>query len=268
MIKDTIKDMIQNNSIMYSTVLKAKNDLHTGSDTLCVSSIHFVNNRISEKGTNNSISFEVDDYIRNSTISIEGNNNSIRFEKGLIPNGSITIRIIGDNNVIVFKEETAVSDVNILILGNGNMVYVGRKCSLTFVQIIMERDMNNLSINDESTFHGRGAKTVEFHLDEQTSISIGKDCMISNDVQFRSSDNHSVLDDNSKRLNQASNIVIGDHVWIGMRTLVMKGSVIHTDSVIAASSLCNKDYIESNVLIAGMPAVIKKKNINWSRDRL
>jgi acetyltransferase-like isoleucine patch superfamily enzyme len=92
--------------------------------------------------------------------------------------------------------------------------------------------------------------------------------MISNGVSFRSSDSHSILNEKGERINPAGNITIKDHVWIGMRSIVLKNSIIHDNCIIGAGSVCNKDYEKDNCLIAGNPAKIVKENVNWSRDRL
>lgn len=50
--------------------------------------------------------------------------------------------------------------------------------------------------------------------DNDTSITIGDDCMFSAQTIVRTSDAHSILAD-GKRINPGKNVVIGDHVWVG-----------------------------------------------------
>ncbi|MBR2669802.1 MAG: transferase [Solobacterium sp.] len=69
-------------------------------------------------------------------------------------------------------------------------------------------------------------------------------------------------------MNHAKDIVINNHVWIGMRSLILKGTLIKNNCVVGAGSICNKDYEKDNCMIAGNPAKIIKENVNWSRDRL
>lgn len=58
-------------------------------------------------------------------------------------------------------------------------------------------------------------------------------------------------------------VVIGDHVWIGNRTTISRGTVLPDDSIVASNSLVNKDYSSegSFCMFAGMPAKVVKRNI-------
>lgn len=53
-------------------------------------------------------------------------------------------------------------------------------------------------------------------------------------------------------------IVIGKDVWIGARAIILPGVHIGDYSVVAAGSVVTKD-VPSGVLVAGAPAVIKKR---------
>lgn len=86
----------------------------------------------------------------------------------------------------------------------------------------IERDNNTIFIGENTSMHGRGTKTVHFALDEGTNVVVGEDCMFSNDIQIRSSDSHSILDLGGKRLNQADDIVIGKHCWLGLRCMLLR----------------------------------------------
>jgi len=76
-----------------------------------------------------------------------------------------------------------------------------------------------------------------------------------------------VLMASSKHLFQGTNflggyehgeIVIESGCWIGGHASLMMGTHIHASSVVGAGSVCNRDYIDPNVLIAGIPAKIIK----------
>lgn len=55
-----------------------------------------------------------------------------------------------------------------------------------------------------------------------------------------------------------SPVVIGNNVWIGMRSIIMKGVRIGDNSIIAAGSVVTKD-VPSNQLFGGNPASFLKK---------
>lgn len=63
-------------------------------------------------------------------------------------------------------------------------------------------------------------------------------------------------------------IIIGAHNWIGNRCNIMKGTVIPDYTIVAAGSLCNKNYdFPQYSLIAGSPAKLIKTGIYRCLDK-
>lgn len=56
-------------------------------------------------------------------------------------------------------------------------------------------------------------------------------------------------------------IIIGNNVWIGTRSVILKGSVIPDGCIIGANTLCSKYFSETESVIAGNPARICKSNV-------
>ena len=103
-------------------------------------------------------------------------------------------------------------------------------------------------------------------------VEIGNDCMISYNVNIRTNDGHSIFDIHTgKNINSTDEICkkrkvkIGDHVWIGMNTLVMYGADIESGSIVGAMSLV-RSKIPNNCIAAGIPAKVIRKDIAWSRN--
>ena len=90
-------------------------------------------------------------------------------------------------------------------------------------------------------------------------IEIGKDVAISENVTIWDSDVHQI--DRPNYIKTAP-IKIGDHVWIGTNSIILKGVTIGNGVVIAAGSLVNSD-IPDNCLAGGVPAKVIKKNVKW-----
>ena len=63
------------------------------------------------------------------------------------------------------------------------------------------------------------------------------------------------------RLNPDREIEIGNHVWIGARSTVLKGTRVPDDSIVAAGSVVTKRMNQSNSLYIGNN--LYKKEINW-----
>ncbi|MBQ0075134.1 MAG: acyltransferase [Prevotella sp.] len=166
-------------------------------------------------------------------------------------------------NSIITGEGCSLTDCRFLIKGKNNKITIGNHCALKGVRFWMSGDNNEIVIDDYTTV----GHNTEFATLEGTCISVGKDCMFSHDIRVRTSDSHSVLDQDGKRTNPAKDISIGNHVWIGLEVLILKGSEIKDNSVVAARSMVTKPFTKKNCLIAGAPAKELKLNINWSRDR-
>jgi acetyltransferase-like isoleucine patch superfamily enzyme len=97
-------------------------------------------------------------------------------------------------------------------------------------------------------------------------IEIGKNVLISHDVEIHDSNSHSLSAsarrgehrlDRSTSLSprsgvETSPIFIGDDVWIGFRSMIMKGVSIGEGAVIAAGTLVTHD-VEPWTLVAGNP---------------
>ena len=63
-------------------------------------------------------------------------------------------------------------------------------------------------------------------------------------------------------------IRIGDRVWIGRDVQVLKGTVLHSESVVGACSVVSRAFDEGNCVVAGVPARVVKQGIRWDRALL
>lgn len=99
--------------------------------------------------------------------------------------------------------------------------------------------------------------TGNFKIACRKHIIIGENFSSSWGVGIYDTDFHNVIDIHTgKRRNPDSEIVIGKDCWICQNSTVLKGSVLPDRSILAASSLLNKDYhsTDTNTLYAGVPA--------------
>lgn len=91
------------------------------------------------------------------------------------------------------------------------------------------------------------------------SITIGNNCLISQQVSMVSSD-HGIAKDvliRKQLWTTKGDIVIEDDVWIGCSSQILSGVTIGKGAVIAAGSLVNKD-VPPNAIVAGVPAKVMK----------
>jgi acetyltransferase-like isoleucine patch superfamily enzyme len=96
-------------------------------------------------------------------------------------------------------------------------------------------------------------------------IQFGSNCLLSWDILIMDSDQHAVIDVNNNVLNPPKAISIGNHVWIGCRSTILKGVCIADDNIVAANSTVTKSFTNSNSIIGGHGKNVEviKNNINW-----
>lgn len=95
-------------------------------------------------------------------------------------------------------------------------------------------------------------------------ISFGNDIQFSWDCLVMDSDTHYILDENNSLINEDKKIIMGDKIWIGCRTTILKGSIIPNNCVIGAGSIVSSSCSYSpNTIIAGIPARSIKTIGSW-----
>jgi maltose O-acetyltransferase len=90
------------------------------------------------------------------------------------------------------------------------------------------------------------------------SIRIGERCLIADGVGIYDSDFHE-LNPATRHTSTGPSapVVIGNNVWLGSRSIVLKGVTIGDNAVIGALSLVTKD-VPANTVAAGIPAKVIK----------
>lgn len=116
---------------------------------------------------------------------------------------------------------------------------------------------------------GTSIESARFAMANESNlfIEIGKGCMLSSGITFRATDGHAIFDvSTGELLNKSKPIFIGDNCWIGSEVVIMKGSTIPNNVIVGSRSLVAKIFHEENVVLAGVPAKIIRKNCGWSRS--
>jgi acetyltransferase-like isoleucine patch superfamily enzyme len=98
-------------------------------------------------------------------------------------------------------------------------------------------------------------------------IEIGDFCQFASSSLISDTDFHSTKSDVRLRQMQGlpfsfdevkkKKVTIGNNVWVGWNTIILKGVSIGDNSIIAAGSVVTKD-VPANVIVAGNPAAIIK----------
>ena len=91
----------------------------------------------------------------------------------------------------------------------------------------------------------------------ESYVKIGKNCDISSRVNIITGTHKVGCFNRAAGEGYSEDITIEDGVWIGVGATILHGVIIGKGSIVAAGSLVNKSF-PSGVLIAGVPAVVKK----------
>lgn len=92
----------------------------------------------------------------------------------------------------------------------------------------------------------------------ENEITISSNSLFGWNVNIRDTDGHELSKDNSKE----SNIFVGQDVWVASDVFLMRGTSISDGSIVGTRSLVlGLQLLEKKCLVAGSPAVVKKRNI-------
>jgi len=94
-------------------------------------------------------------------------------------------------------------------------------------------------------------------------IIIGENTMIAWQSILMDTDQHKIYNKNNDVINLDKKIIIGDNVWIGAKSFILKGSVIPNGTIIGANTIISKKFEIEKTILAGNPARIIKKDIHW-----
>lgn len=191
-----------------------------------------------------------------------GNNNRIIAPCALLK--KVNIHIKGSNNTVVIGEFARLNGASIYINGSFNHITIGPWSYLGGTDLFIEDDGGSIVIGSRTKFLGKTHLAVI----EGTSITVGQDCLFSSDIQLRTGDSHSVLDMEGRRINESRDIVLGDHVWVGTKAFLNKGAKVAPHSIVGACALVTKAFEEPHCALAGVPAKVVKRDVDWSIRRI
>lgn len=194
-----------------------------------------------------------------SVKNIQGlsNGNSIQGEFPSLKNSEINFR--GENNILYCEPGVVLTNSKIDFNADNAVVYLGtNRYEYKFA----------VSLHNDTVFHmGRHNyinQEMKVFLSEQRHCIIGDSGNISWGLSIRNSDPHLIYSCKTKqRVNPTCSVYIGDHVWIGQDSLILKGTHIDSGSIIAANAVIAGKHIPNNTVWAGNPARQIKEDVFW-----
>lgn len=178
--------------------------------------------------------------------------------KSLKGNVSIESEEIRSGMISIGFGHVSISDVNEYSLWNveGTVVFKGRAGFGAGTKIAVGKDAI-------LTFGEGFLVTARSEFACFREITFGRENLVSWDVLVMDTDAHPIYDQQNRRMNKDRPIRIGDHVWIGCRSVILKGAEVANGCIVGAGSLVNGKFNRSSSVIAGNPARIVKENVSW-----
>lgn len=95
-------------------------------------------------------------------------------------------------------------------------------------------------------------------------IRFGDNILVSWDCLIMDSDFHKIYNKSGDgtQINEPQAISIGDHVWIGCRSTILKGAGIPDGSIVAAGSIISKEFEQKDTIVGGVNRVLAK-DVFW-----
>jgi acetyltransferase-like isoleucine patch superfamily enzyme len=130
-------------------------------------------------------------------------------------------------------------------------------------RVILDRDVKlwlsrgaRLYIGDNS-YLANGSMVLS-----QREVRIGRGCSISWHVLIMDSSSYAVGYSDEEPQIRVGPVIIGDHVWIGCRAVILKGVTVGDGAVIANNSVVTRD-VPPGVMVAGNPARVVREGVVW-----
>lgn len=231
-------------------------------------------------GTNNKIYLKDGNRIfpckgkyKNVRLSIKGNNNTIVIDKVFSEKYFLLfINIQGDNNLVNLGKSKYTKGL-INIYGHNNTFEIKDTIHDLHYEVVFGciNQNGDLYTGNDSIKIGNNCSMgpIRFYISQKnTNIIIGDDCMFSSDITMQIPDGHIIYGKDTKKIlnNKNYTINVGNHVWIGRGVYVLKNTKIRDNSIIGSRSVVTREFDEKHVAIAGNPADIIKREIDWDRE--
>ncbi|MBR2386215.1 acyltransferase, partial [bacterium] len=169
------------------------------------------------------------------------------------------------DSTVIINEPAIKFGTSKIILGKNCLFEIGAKTKdeLTKVsRVNFTMGKNSKIIIGDNLFFGGG----HVALNENSSLTIGNDCLFSYGLNFMIGEAHSLINSKTQEnIPITGNVVIGDRVWIGMNSTILKNAQLGNDIIVGTCSVVSKKFDTPNIAIAGNPARIIKENISWKK---
>ncbi|MDX9664225.1 acyltransferase [Pseudomonas sp. P5_152] len=173
--------------------------------------------------------------------------------------GSVSILIEGDHNIVNISNLRNINKLDITITGNHGVFDIDPR-RIGDLRVLIKNG-GKVRIGKDTSIEG-----AYILADNGREVTVGRDCMLSYNVQIRTTDAHGIYSvETGERLNPAGNVSINDHVWVGQSALISKGTKIGRNSIVGASSFLQNNEYPPSCIVAGTPGKLIRTGVVWDR---
>ena len=132
---------------------------------------------------------------------------------------------------------------------------------------------SKVSVRGNLSFGADFNMTAESTIVCAKEIRFGDDCLLSWDILVMDTDEHPLFNygrgtaghgtRDDERLNPDKAILVGDHVWIGCKCVLLKGAEVPSNTVVAAGTLLTSSFAGEHQVLGGNPPTVLKQDIRW-----
>ena len=165
-----------------------------------------------------------------------------------------------------------IAETAMVKIGFGDVGHYDRKHSRTIWQVSGTVSFGGkASIGHGSKISVRGHLSLgaDFNMTAESTIvcakeiRFGRDCLLSWDILVMDTDEHPLYNKENERINPDKAIIVGNHVWIGCKCVLLKGAEVPDNTVVAAGTMLKSAFLGENQVIGGNPPAILKRDIRW-----
>lgn len=169
--------------------------------------------------------------------------------------------------VLPEKVETAM-----IKIGFGDVGHYDRKRSRSIWQVsgtVIFKGKASIGHGSKLSVRGNLTLGADFNMTAESTIvcahqiSFGNDCLLSWDILIMDTDEHPIINQDGIRTNPDKPILVGNHVWIGCKCTLLKGTEIPNNTVVAAGTLLTSAFSGENQVIGGNSPAVLKSDVRW-----
>ncbi len=167
----------------------------------------------------------------------------------------------GKNNTVCIEPGNRVDGLVIELYGDQNVVHISQDCKIKMLSIWCSEG-SYIEIGHNTHFTGQDHIAAT----EGKRIQVGARGLWAKEVDVRTGDSHSILDETGKRINPAKDVTIGEHCWIGQRAQILKGANLGNETIVGAGAVITSGEYAANAILAGVPGREIRTNVTWHHE--